>query len=169
MNGFHEIPENQSIAENKKFWQQASVSTSGGRRLPDNLEQFNPLERWTNAAAEPLWAMTLYYHTESTLNCIEALNLGSNYDDSKIKTLGKRNWGLVDLTEDDDDNDDTKKIDDTLNKNMISTSDTDTSSVSTSNLMVQPLPLGDENEDEEVEYVVRVPEKIVVIDMSGEL
>lgn len=141
--------------------------------MPENLEKFNPLERWTNAAPDPLWAMTLYYHTESTLNCIEAVNLGSNYDDSKVSTLGKRNWGLVDLTE--DDGDDVNKIDDASDKSTKSTGETDTSTVNTDNLAVQSPPIRDKGvpmeseEDEEVEYIVRVPEKIVVIDMSDEL
>lgn len=139
------------------------------------MEQFNPLEKWINATniLEPLKTMTLYYHTESTLNCLEALDLKSNYNDCNRSSLGKRNWGvdeIVDLTEEDDD---IKKAGDTIDTSKVSINSNDVSLVNGSNLMIQHSPSGAEvvcvEREEEVEFVERVPEEIVVIDISSEI
>ena len=117
--GSHDIPIDRGISEGKKFWQQASLSTSGGRKLPLNLEQFDELEKWINVdQREPLYTMTLNYHTGLTLDCIESLSYGSDYN---IGTVGGKRTicsdrheqqqtkrtcevsEIFDLTEEDDD------------------------------------------------------------------
>ena len=87
--GAHEVPTSQNISEVGKFWQQASLSTRGGRKLPKDFEQFDPLEKWINVdKVKPLHSMTLFYHTRSTLDCIESL--GSSSDINQTSTIKKR-------------------------------------------------------------------------------
>ena len=117
--GDHQVPTDQSIPEGKKFWEQASLSTSGGRKLPLNLEQFDELEKWINIDQKvPLHAMTLNYHTGMTLDCMESLcvdgiGLTGNkriagsfqQEQQQAKRECKINE-VFDLTEDDDIEDD---------------------------------------------------------------
>lgn len=71
-NGIHEVPESLNIPDDVKFWQQASLTTNAGRKIPDKVEQFDPLEKWINVGplSNPLQEITLFYHTEATLDCI---------------------------------------------------------------------------------------------------
>ena len=118
--GNHQVPTVQNIPEGKKFWEQASLSTSGGRKLPLNLEQFDELEKWINVDQKvPLHAMTLNYHTGLTLDCMESICNAENDDSSgligKKRTAGSCQYDkqqqakrdckineVFDLTEDDD-------------------------------------------------------------------
>ena len=134
--GAHEVPTSQNISEVGKFWQQASLSTRGGRKLPKDFEQFDPLEKWINVdKVKPLHSMTLFYHTRSTLDCIESL--GSSSDINQTSTIKKRRSSnldgellkrachaeQIDLTQDDDDNEIQQSADSNSSHSAKSSSD----------------------------------------------
>ena len=104
--GVHELPSSHSISEGKKFWQQASLGTSAGRKLSSEQESFNPLERWSNLSDTPLHSMTLRYHTKSTIDCISQIGVKHSFEigNSAVSNTSKRvkYEEIVDLISDDD-------------------------------------------------------------------
>ena len=186
-NGIHDVPEVQRVSKDKKFWQQASLSTSAGRKLPDKVETFDPLEKWVNVRplSDPLHTMTLFYHTESTLDCLKVAlknsatcltNSGelkrSISDGEDDLSKRKRNCTAAeawDLTQDDDE--------EVTNRTTIpSTEQTKTeSAIITSNTAVVAdalevgvidAPLKYEDADEEILYIVHPPKEFEIIDIS---
>jgi len=74
--GFHEMPQQAKIAEDKKFWQQASLTTKAGRRIDaGEKEKFVPLQRWQNVSKEANYTMQLNYHTSGQLRCMNMIKL----------------------------------------------------------------------------------------------
>ncbi len=65
--GYHEIPNHHQISEHKKFWQQASVATTGGTKISSDREKFNPLIRWENLTKDPIETILCYYHSPGTI------------------------------------------------------------------------------------------------------
>ena len=189
-NGIHGVPEDCSLPENKKFWQQPSLSTSAGRKIPDKIEQFDPLEKWVNIGplSDPLHAMTLFYHTESTLNCIEALSVLNENSNSGIKRPA--NFGQCqdsdknrnrtaneawDLTEDDND---TLVINSDVTEQRPAEEcipiacpihdDNTTLPITPAESNIEEANLKYEDEEGEILFVVRPPPLIEVIDISEE-
>lgn len=117
--GFHEMPPAQKVSEGKKFWQQASLTTTAGRRIESDKEKFTPLQVWKNISPIPNHEMVLNYHTFEMIKFIETFtehqrrmqayvdhNSGtgasSNGTGLKRKREEKPAPIVVDLTEDDD-------------------------------------------------------------------
>ena len=189
-NGVHGVPEDCSLPENKKFWQQPSLSTSAGRKIPDKIEQFDPLEKWVNIGplSDPLHAMTLFYHTESTLNCIEALSVlnensnsgtkrpaDSSEDEESNKNRNRTAHEAWDLTEDDNDNsavnpDASEELSADVSIPIACSAAVDDVipevPINPVEVEVPELKLKYEDEEEEILFVVRPPPLIEVIDIS---
>ena len=199
-NGIHEVPESMNIPEDVKFWQQASLTTNAGRKIPDKVEQFDPLEKWINVGplSNPLQEMTLFYHTEATLDCI--LNMTKPNDcrtnsmemkrsasvalthDVDRESAKKRNctadeaW---DLTGDNDDEsikyhpDDTHKGTEAACTGVVVPVTVQTATATDPRTVVNEEassepPLKYEDDEQEILYVTRAPKEIVVIDISEE-
>lgn len=79
------VPTSQVVEGDKKFYMQASVGTTGGRKL-ENIEKFDPLLRWKNKYNHPMTSLILSYHTQDMLNIIEQIRQES----IKSSVLGKR-------------------------------------------------------------------------------
>jgi len=132
--GFHEMPGAQKVSENKKFWQQASVTTTAGRQIDSEREKFTPLPVWKNISAIPNYEMSLSYHTAEMVSFIQTFsehqkrasascntaatkstsNGGNKSSSSSAGGGGKRRKQgtaaanepiMVDLTQDDDEED----------------------------------------------------------------
>lgn len=72
--GVHEVPSAQrNMSDDKKFWQQASVATTAGKRIDFAKEKFEPLIRWGNKSRVPDHELTLYYHTEDMIRIMKSL------------------------------------------------------------------------------------------------
>jgi hypothetical protein len=197
-NGIHEVPESLNIPEDVKFWQQASLTTNAGRKIPDKVEQFDPLEKWINVGplSDPLQEMTLFYHTEATLDCI--LNMTNPNDcrttsilmkrsasvalthDVERESVKKRNCTAAeawDLTGDNDDDSIKYDPDDTHGaEEALYTSDAVPVTVETETVPKTEIdgeeapepPLKYEDDEQEILYIARAPKEIVVIDISEE-
>lgn len=72
--GFHEMPGAQKVSEDKKFWQQASVTTTAGRHIDSEKEKFTPLPVWKNISATPNYELVLNYHTVEMVNFIKTFS-----------------------------------------------------------------------------------------------
>jgi len=72
--GFHEMPGAQKVSEDKKFWQQASVTTTAGRQIDSEKEKFTPLPVWKNISAIPNYEMSLSYHTAEMVSFIQTFS-----------------------------------------------------------------------------------------------
>lgn len=187
-NGIHDMPEVQRVSKDKKFWQQASLSTSAGRKLPDKVETFDPLEKWVNVRplSDPLHTMTLFYHTESTLDCLKTAlknsvtcptNSGelkrsiSDSGDDLSKT--KRNCTAAeawDLTLDDDE----EVTISTVIPPPTEHTKTESADITSNITVVEDaaaagiieIPLKYEDADEEILYIVHPPKEFEIIDIS---
>jgi hypothetical protein len=92
--GFHEIPSQHLVSEGKKFWQQASVATTGGSRISSEKEKFSPLTRWENISQNPMATITCYYHSPATILVLRNIHNSSNSTGS-ISVSGKRKHDQV--------------------------------------------------------------------------
>ena len=72
--GFHEMPGAQKVSEDKKFWQQASVTTTAGRHIESEKEKFTPLPVWKNISATPNYELMLNYHTVEMVHFIKTFS-----------------------------------------------------------------------------------------------
>ena len=72
--GFHEMPSAPKVSESKKFWQQASVTTSAGRHIESEKEKFTPLPMWKNISSTPNYEMSLNYHTSEMIQFIRTFS-----------------------------------------------------------------------------------------------
>jgi hypothetical protein len=195
-NGIHEVPESLNIPEDVKFWQQASLTTNAGRKLPDKVEQFDPLEKWINVGplSNPLQEMTLFYHTEATLDCI--LNMTKPNDcrttsmemkrsasvalghDVDLESVKKRNctadeaWDLTGDNDDDSvkyDPDDTHEAVEAPCSSLLVETETETvPKTEIDEEEASEPPLKYEDDEREILYIARAPKEIVVIDISEE-
>lgn len=70
--GVHEVPtsDTKKVSEDKKFWKQASVVTTSGKRVTSEKEKFLPLERWENCSNIPIHSLTLQYHQEDVIRLL---------------------------------------------------------------------------------------------------
>jgi hypothetical protein len=59
-----------TIDSERKFWEQASVSTSAGRSM-HGVETFQAVKRWKSAQTSPDLDITLLYHTRKLLSILE--------------------------------------------------------------------------------------------------
>lgn len=92
------VPTSQIVDGDKKFYMQASVGTTGGRKL-ENIEKFDPLLRWTNKYSHPMTTLILSYHTQDMLNIIEQIRQES----IKSSMLGKRSVEEIQTPDDGED------------------------------------------------------------------
>lgn len=95
--GQYGVPKSQTVGGDKKFYMQASVGTTGGRKL-ENIEKFDPLLRWTNKHSHPIASLVLSYHTLDMLHLIENIRRES----VKASVLGKRSAEIIAQTDTDD-------------------------------------------------------------------
>lgn len=93
------------VSEGKKFWEQASVTTTAGRPIDKSKEPFDPLVRWSNISSVPLNAMTLYYHSQTTLEILDNIRKTGS-----LLPL-KRAVGFVDLSDENDVNESVTSLD----------------------------------------------------------
>ena len=88
-------PQAHFVSESKRFWQQASLATCGGRYT--EKEKFNPVVRWNNISSEPAKTLVVNYHTLQMLEFMKQLDA----DDSFVNdNPSKRN--IIDLTLEDE-------------------------------------------------------------------
>lgn len=87
------------ISENKKFWEQASVTTTAGRKITNQKEVFVPLIKWSNISHEPCKSLLLYYHSRQV---IEFLQVMQNDDNRKAE----KRKAVTAITSENDGNDD---------------------------------------------------------------
>lgn len=86
-------PTEHVISESKKFWQQASLSTTCGRSVQH--DSFKPIVRWNNLYKEPSKILVVNYHTP------EMFKMMRNFEDAPSSSSSKR--VMVDLSNDCDD------------------------------------------------------------------
>ena len=98
--GFHEVPSQHLVSEGKKFWQQASVATTGGSKISSEKEKFSPLVRWENISQ--LATITCYYHSPATILILKNIHNASLNSTSSGSVPGKRKHDgiLTDLERD---------------------------------------------------------------------
>lgn len=97
-------PSEHYVSESKKFWQQASLGTCGGRSLQKEI--FKPIVRWNNVSLEPAKILFISYHTKDMLTLMQQFE-GTTSDSrqtsssSAISTSlsGTSNKRLIDLTD----------------------------------------------------------------------
>lgn len=70
---FDEGPILPSVQEDKKFWQQASLGTTGGLEIRD--EQKSVLYNWNKLRQDPDATLTLHYHTPEMIDFLAAKHL----------------------------------------------------------------------------------------------
>jgi len=103
-NGQFEAPSTQQIGENEKFWKQASLTTSAGRRIELEKEKFRPLPRWKNLRKTPDTELILQYHTEAIIDFLEENQDKLKESTSSIGISKKKTHNVVyDLTSDAED------------------------------------------------------------------
>jgi hypothetical protein len=96
-------PTEHYVSESKKFWQQASLGTCGGRSL--QKETFKPIVRWNNVTLEPAKILFISYHTEDMLMLMQKFERTTSdrrqSSSSAISTsaTGASNKRLIDLTD----------------------------------------------------------------------
>lgn len=107
--GYGEAPEQRTIGESAKFWQQASVTTTAGKPLRLDHEKFAPLPRWSNVSKVPLETLVLRYHTLSMIDFLKEFR-HRLVPDGAAGAAGRGasgdpgcNGEVFDLTGDDDD------------------------------------------------------------------
>ena len=90
--GGHDIPSgSKAVSGNKKFWQQASLNTSGGRAVS---EAFNPIEVWQQDGGDPVLVVEKWYHSAAMLDTIEQIT-------GKKRPRTPEPEDILDLTADD--------------------------------------------------------------------
>jgi len=88
------------ISENKKFWEQASVTTTAGRKITNQKEVFVPLIRWANTSHDPCKALLLYYHSRQVIEFLLSMQNNDNRNEKRKHIVSAV------ATDNDDNNDD---------------------------------------------------------------
>lgn len=95
----YERPTGSQVPTDSKFYQQPSVTTTGGRNIND-CEKFEPLVRWKNK--RQITSIVLFYHTEDIIDFL--LNTHKNDLDLDMienkRKIPESISGIVDLTDD---------------------------------------------------------------------
>lgn len=106
--GCSEVPNEDSHVLNAdtKFFEQASLATVGGRSIESGKEPFRPLSRWSNTSTEPLFDMTLYYHSKDILNVIQLANSENTRSSNKSSQILDLTEGNDSITQSSDNMDD---------------------------------------------------------------
>lgn len=68
--GTYSEVQRKAVSENKKFWEQASATTTSGRRIDETKEKFTPVNKWLNKTKTPLFDETISYHTSDVLDLL---------------------------------------------------------------------------------------------------
>ena len=82
--GNHDVPASSSISDGRKFWQQASAVTQGGRTIESSKEKFDPIPRWANKSFEPLNTIICEYHTNDMLDFLENFSEKTNSSNASV-------------------------------------------------------------------------------------
>ena len=132
-NGQYEVPNQNThqISDKKKFFEQATVTTIGGKLIDKTKEPFNPLTKWSNKSNEPSHSMTLYYHSKMTIDLLNNIEIQNNNVNNKRK-YNK----IIDLTNENE-NESNIKSQKNLNNQNESESEVE---VEDDELQVLPLP-----------------------------
>lgn len=96
------------ISENKKFWEQASITTTAGRKITNQKEVFVPLIKWANTSHEPCKTLLLYYHSRQVIEFLQSME--NNNSNNNRKEKRKSVTSAVTNDDDDDNNDDNDEI-----------------------------------------------------------
>jgi hypothetical protein len=89
-------PTEHFVSDSKKFWQQASLGTCGGRSV--EKEAFKPILRWNNASKEPMKTLVLSYHTKDMWELMQRFEKDTPVSNSSSSTKKR----VIDLTDEDD-------------------------------------------------------------------
>jgi hypothetical protein len=94
-----EAPSAHYLSSDKKFWQQASLTTRGGRNL--QKESFHPIVKWKNTSSHPAKTLIINYHTPEMLKLKESIEINSSTSSSSASS--HHQTGVIDLSKDDED------------------------------------------------------------------
>lgn len=107
-NSCYRDPKNKQIREDKKFWQQASLTTTGGKQMAESKKP-DTVSEWVTVRDMPEASFVLRYHTKEVLDfledyyvCEQTLQHAQrpNYSNSQNRVYGANNPKIqvIDLT-----------------------------------------------------------------------
>ena len=138
-------PTSHFISDSKKFWQQASLTTTSGRSI--EKESFKPISRWNNLHKDPNKTVIVNYHTSDMFHMMKKFEAheSQTMQSSMSSSSSSNQRTIVDLSNDSEED------------------ETSTSSKSRNNVFGC-----EEQEKEEEVIIIPIIKHVPMLDISGE-